>query len=101
MSSLSSIIQQSREKDIISETISYILEEITQKDLEELTNSVFEKINYMDNLKVELLKSKGLSLDKIAKEHNLDAEEIVEYTIYFSMILENILLTQRLKQIEG
>lgn len=73
-------------------------------DHEKVTNLVYDKIAYIEELK-NILRQNSIEhiKDNLKKEGNelLKPEQIIESLIYFSLIVENVWLTEEIEKLKS
>jgi hypothetical protein len=64
------------------------------KEGEKLSTEVYEKVNKLNNMTNELDTSTIEYIKALAKEHGTSEESIITSYVYFTLVIDNVLLEQ-------
>lgn len=98
MSSIKDYVDENAHKDMITQILQIAFKDIDEADYEEVTEMVAAKLAYMDVYRKSLENSDEGELQKVADSFGESKETILSSFIYFTLILDNVLLQKELAE---
>ena len=96
MSTLGNFIELEAQKSMIVHILKNSELELTDDELDEVSNEVQKKLLAMRIYREHLKIKEFDSLARISEEHDADADAVLDSYVYFSLILENVWLKRML-----
>lgn len=97
MDSITRYAMLDQQKDLINYLIRNLLDGLTEEDYKSLTESVVEKIGLQNEVYKELKVTFKEAISTVAEEYEVEEDTVLEYFLYFMLIIENTMLTKSLE----
>jgi predicted DNA-binding protein YlxM (UPF0122 family) len=98
MSSIKDYVDENMHKDAITQILKTTFKEVKAEDYEEVTEMVAAKLAYMNVYRKSLEETDPGDLQEVADSFNVPKESIVDSFVYFTLILDNVLLQKELAE---
>ena len=98
MKSIKNYFEETLHKDAIVQILKTTFTEIPEEDYEEITEMIAYKLAYMNHYRDRLEMDGAIDLGKTAKAFGVPKKAIIDSFVYFTLIVDNVLLQKELAQ---
>jgi hypothetical protein len=96
MNSIKEYVNESYQKDLISQLLKQAFTNISESEYEELTEMISTKLLVLNNLRDMMNKNSNDELEAAAKSFGVEKENVISTFLYFSLVVENTILTKQI-----
>lgn len=99
MNSIKQYAESEFRKTLINQLLKSAFNNIKLEEYDEITELVAKKIKSMNTIRESLRSASKESISKTASDFNIDENSVLDSFIYFTLIVENVLLTKKLLEV--
>jgi hypothetical protein len=99
MDSIKQYAESEFRKTLINQLLKQAFANIKLQEYDEVTELVANKIKSMTTMRESLKTASHTSIAKTASDFNVDEDSILDSFIYFTLVVENVLLTKKLLEL--
>jgi hypothetical protein len=98
MESVRDYVEMEYQKDLISQLLKQVFVDASEKDYEELTEMVFNKIHLQNSIRQNFKITKEDSLARTAEYYGVTTNAVLDAFLFFNLVVENVFLTKKLSE---